>query len=583
MIRENEEVFKEKYSHIINEWASDKYEEREDLNERLTISAENAVSVLEGIPNSTLVTLIVGIGDGSLIRLLKAELLPSAQIIIWEPDLATLYHVASVYPIADLLKSENIVLVAGDKEETATSLEKVINERVSDINMYHAMLVIMAGFYDVYTTQAELLGKMFHDSVRSNACNVATILERSSKQCDNLLYALSVLPSCPVADQLLESIPTRDIPVILVSAGPSLEKNVEELRNVQGKALVVTVAHAAKTLHQRGIKSDFVAVIDYMEGQHFLDYDESLKERLLISMGAATDIQKKYAGKQVYLGEDLSLFPVSRVKMQNYDYIKGGSVATSVFGFFMKGGFKTVILVGQDLAYGDDGHSHAGGSSAEDINSESETEVKLQGIDGREVRSRTDWEMFLRSFEDTIRKTPQALVIDATEGGARIEGTKIMTLKEAIQGYCNKDYPINEWIGELNGGGESEQNEILEIMKDHYRSCELVGEEIEEELALNKKIAGYIANGSFTDGDHKMEYDRYDHLYRQIVTPEQEYLLFEYSDSVLQSYVKNALTIERIEDLQDKLDMEYNLFVALQSRNVQLKERIISLFPDVLT
>ena len=33
-------------------------------------------------------------------------------------------------------------------------------------------------------------------------------------------------------------------------------------------------------------------------------------------------------------------------------------------------------------------------------------------------------------------------VINATEAGAKIEGTKIMTLQEAVDTYCQKEYSV---------------------------------------------------------------------------------------------------------------------------------------------
>ena len=49
---------------------------------------------------------------------------------------------------------------------------------------------------------------------------------------------------------------------IIVCPGPSLAKNVELLKKIEGKALIICVLHALKDLQQRGINPDIVVHID---------------------------------------------------------------------------------------------------------------------------------------------------------------------------------------------------------------------------------------------------------------------------------------------------------------------------------
>ena len=39
-----------------------------------------------------------------------------------------------------------------------------------------------------------------------------------------------------------DNVKNKDVPVILVGAGPSLEKNVKELKNVNKRALIISFA-----------------------------------------------------------------------------------------------------------------------------------------------------------------------------------------------------------------------------------------------------------------------------------------------------------------------------------------------------
>ena len=52
-----------------------------------------------------------------------------------------------------------------------------------------------------------------------------------------------------VVNQMFDNSPVRDIPVIIVAAGPSLMKNCTELKRAEGKAIIVAVACVVNTVH----------------------------------------------------------------------------------------------------------------------------------------------------------------------------------------------------------------------------------------------------------------------------------------------------------------------------------------------
>ena len=55
------------------------------------------------------------------------------------------------------------------------------------------------------------------------------------------------------------------------------------------------------------------------------------------------------------------------------------------------------------------------------------------------MKTRADWLNFINWFENAVERVKgKTDVIDATEGGAKIAGTLIMPLRDAIERYCNK-------------------------------------------------------------------------------------------------------------------------------------------------
>ncbi len=63
---------------------------------------------------------------------------------------------------------------------------------------------------------------------------------------------------------------------------------------------------------------------------------------------------------------------------------------------------------------------------------------KVPDIHGRKIFTDAQMFTYLQQFERDVAVT-EATVIDATEGGARITGTKVVPLKEVIDRYCTAE------------------------------------------------------------------------------------------------------------------------------------------------
>jgi len=107
--------------------------------------------------------------------------------------------------------------------------------------------------------------------------------------------------------------------------------------------------------------------------------------------------------------------------------------------YFM--GYKTIVLIGQDLAYAEDGQSHSKGhvfGEQEVKFKESDEYVTKYGGNGV-IRTTKTWNMFRNFFEKDIEHTKEegVITINATEGGARIQGTIEMPFFEVIKNYID--------------------------------------------------------------------------------------------------------------------------------------------------
>ena len=73
----------------------------------------------------------------------------------------------------------------------------------------------------------------------------------------------------------------------------------------------------------------------------------------------------------------------------------------------------------------------------------------MEDIHGNRIPTSSQLYYYLNWFENFIRENSTTIFIDATEGGAKIKGTMIMTLEDAIIKYCNKDINSKDKIGHI--------------------------------------------------------------------------------------------------------------------------------------
>ena len=110
------------------------------------------------------------------------------------------------------------------------------------------------------------------------------------------------------------------------------------------------------------------------------------------------------------------------------------------------------------------------------------------GIDiyGNPIRSSREFKLYKEWFEQQIRAKKELEVIDATEGGIRIEGTKLMSLKEAIEEYCTEEFDISSVMDNAELIFDAE-------LKEKYRQYvkKVPGELMEIRRMIRASIADY--------------------------------------------------------------------------------------------
>ena len=266
----NEESFLKRYNISLKEIWNDTDDEIKDrLIQTISMNINNQDNDSISFDNTNILRIVLGYGGRSFLERVMVNGLPTLKAIIWEPDPVLFAAYCTFEDISDYISDERLVLCIGDDLE---NLENIFGENIQDNNAYHYKAIAYGNYSspnnDYIKNMVGILERVMGDAVQGGYDRKRF----NVMPCNNLLYTIRSLNDNYVISQLFDAIPTRDIPIIIVSAGPSLMKNCNELIRAKNKAIIVAVTHAMKTLNRFGIEPDLVAVTD-ASGTDYLNDD----------------------------------------------------------------------------------------------------------------------------------------------------------------------------------------------------------------------------------------------------------------------------------------------------------------------
>lgn len=223
--------------------------------------------------------------------------------------------------------------------------------------------------------------------------------------------------------------------VVIVGAGPSLDRNIQDLRELSDKAIIIATDAALNTMLENGVRPDLVASMD--SGPLMWRLFEKALPRLdglplAASLGSSHVLYRAYPGEVLAFKDEAGGLPSIS---EGLPAVKHGK-CVGHFAFHIAESLNpgSIVMVGFDLAYRD-GQFHTSKmpyKGADDFKSSYRaTETLVDAATGGKIASDLSLEFFLRYFEKAIAESP-CEVVDATEGGALKLGARIATLREAL-------------------------------------------------------------------------------------------------------------------------------------------------------
>lgn len=440
---------------------------------------------------------IVGIHDGIHIRNILKKVKPSNNILIYEPSIEVFIKALEEVDLSFLFE-KNIpigIIIEGINEKEKDSY---LNEMISYDNMAMLKIYISANYSKLFTDNTVAFVDRIKKHIHGIRSNWSTIAHFTNVNAKNVFHNCKYMYS-GYSVSSLANILTADMPTIIVSAGPSLNKNIDKLKNAQGRANIIATDTAMKPLLNAGIIPNFFIIVDGLKPGILFEHPDISKVPMVAMNVISTEPMEIHKGKKFYYRSNSSLEReiIERVRKKDNNFVgmvrldSGGSVATCAYSLGLFMGSRTIILVGQDLAMTGN-RTHADGTfqdKMDEIDVNSGEYFEVESIDGGKVFTRGDFKKYLDWFEEQIRMKSWIRVIDATEGGAKIHGAEVMTLQEAIEKTCIKKFNVRYKVSRLpQMFDEKGKEEFLKVLEQTPEKLTQVLKKAESGIKLYEKL-----------------------------------------------------------------------------------------------
>lgn len=438
------------------------------------------------------VAIIFGLGDGSYVREIMA-LNKKMIIVIYEPCAEVFWHVFGREEIADLLNMERVFLsIQGICDGLlAVCLETFVNYA----NYQLVQNCIVPNYNQIFAEEYKWeLDKYLYGMKRiifnrnTEICFSKEMLQNIMKLSKDVIEQHSILQ----LKDILEEKGLTKMPAVLVAAGPSLDKNIDKLKEIKDSVFLMVVDTALNTVLKHGILPDMTITVDGHKPLVLFE-DERVKNiPMAVSVQSNQKVIAQHNAPRFYeLSPDeylASVFCELGKAVQGLP--TGGSVANNALSLISMMGFKTVIFMGLDLAY-PEGQEHTleAYHKEEKIDTQKKKYIEVEDIHGKMVLSEPNMQLYLKWFEAYIDVMPQIRFIDATEGGARIHGAELATMEQVIEEYSSMKFDKDKiWMDMPTYLTEEEQETAKKMIRDIPQELEVVEKKIKDGLSLYGKM-----------------------------------------------------------------------------------------------
>ncbi|MCQ2754891.1 MAG: DUF115 domain-containing protein [bacterium] len=440
--------------------------------------------------------LVYGLGLGYLFQV--ASLHSQGVVILYEPDLTILQIAFSLVDFSKDIMKPNIYITDNYDEvseyiykhkeiKNVPQMLSIPSQNQSDPEKFQELVLNLQNLVGSFNLDLKYTKEKFYPSLKMLIQNIPCILNEK--------------PLVHYKDSY------KGKTALVISAGPTLDRNIETIKKYRDNVVIFTVGTALKTLIKNDIKPDFLCIIETFD---------STKQFEGIDLSNVNFITEPYSHPNLRNGKFKQIFshiaanaPINHLWAEICgenieEYWSKGTVSYTALNSARVLGCDKIILVGQDLAYVE-GQCYSKDSAYKDLVCQYNSELKkweivakdfekfaealsnygtleereaaairrlgnlnnslyyVKGISGEMIPTESVYAAFVKPLSEFVEKFNDRKYINTSLVGAQIDGFENMPLEDALIDSSsvgdlalnsdfeyNKEQIINNLRGKLN-------------------------------------------------------------------------------------------------------------------------------------
>ncbi|AYV67885.1 hypothetical protein C2I06_13970 [Niallia circulans] len=508
---------------------------------------------------------------------------PMFKFSIYEPKI-NIFKLYAEHVDIPLYRIKNI-FVETSREAGRNFLIKLTEEIQERI-----LLIILPSYQQIFKDEFADFMEDFKMAVEYKKQSIYIDTKFSTRWTINSLLNFSTTIKTPnILNQTYKEL-FKQKPLIIVSAGPSLEEEYENLRYIKQHKLayIFAVGSANKALIAQNIIPDAVTTYDPQGHNH--NVYSSIIEKGIESIPMIYGTSVGFETLNLFQGPKLHMFTsqdtVSKYYLQNqngmnFEFIEDApTIASVTFQLAAKLGCSPVVFVGQNLAYRNNQYyskevqyKDRGRSFQLQETDRTKTTI-VKDVYGMDIESSPSFINMLENMEYYIAKYKNVEVINTTNGGAAIAGTEFIPLKDFTKNRLHSPVVQENWF--KNTQKEYSENHILKYINKMEQSMENFQKLYKEILVVLSDIQNKLVkkNGS----QLAKKFQKFDKIMKKIIMNEC-YITYIYpiNRSHFQSLSLKAANIRKQSNDIEKAKVLIESFRPFLERCNETIERITEL------
>ena len=366
---------------------------------------------------------------------------PEKTLIIFEPDPYHFFSSLIFTDWTDVFKCKNLILAISCTPEQGITL----------INQYE---ILKTNFFHVkaQTNHAEkyfeTLETLIKRNISKEKINIATLEKFGKLWVKNTCKNLKKSFFSQGITQYKNS--AKNIPFLILAAGPSLQDILPHLKEIKNKAIIVCVDTALRFCIKYNVEPDFIVLTDpqYWAYKH-IDGIKS-PSSILITESAVYPSVFRFLCKKIICCK--SNFPLEHYfdsfRSEKGTLVAGGSVASTAWNFAQYAGASEIYVAGLDLAFVNK-QTHIKGSTFEQATHTTSKRIATaetsnmpilfsgnacyeKNYKQQNVLTDQRMKMFAWWFESRLEQFPDVKTYTFSQNGLYIPGIEFITIDKLL-------------------------------------------------------------------------------------------------------------------------------------------------------